>query len=95
MSEDEERVRRRAYEIWEREGRPEGRHEEHWRRAVTEIASGKDGKTSAATPVPGPGSGLRTPPSAIERGLHEAADALRGTDAGANSETQPRRTQNR
>jgi hypothetical protein len=31
--------------------------------------------------VPGPESGLRNPPSAIERGLKEAADVMHGTDA--------------
>jgi len=30
-------VRKRAYTIWEAEGRPEGRHEEHWYRAEQEI----------------------------------------------------------
>lgn len=34
----EERVMQRAYEIWEQEGRPEGRQEEHWRRAEEEIS---------------------------------------------------------
>lgn len=34
---DENRIRQRAYEIWEREGRPEGRHAEHWDRACREI----------------------------------------------------------
>ena len=33
MTEDEEDRRRRAYAIWEREGRPEGRDAEHWARA--------------------------------------------------------------
>ncbi|HYE48573.1 MAG TPA: DUF2934 domain-containing protein [Azospirillaceae bacterium] len=28
--EDEERIRQRAHEIWEREGRPEGREQAHW-----------------------------------------------------------------
>jgi Protein of unknown function (DUF2934) len=37
LSRDEERaIRERAYLIWEREGRPEGRAAEHWRSAVTE-----------------------------------------------------------
>jgi|SRR4051812_42979836 hypothetical protein len=36
-------VRRRAYEIYEREGRPEGRHEEHWRRAEEEVRSSRIG----------------------------------------------------
>src|SRR5438445_8163339 len=26
-------IRQRAHELWEREGRPEGRHAEHWREA--------------------------------------------------------------
>lgn len=33
----QERIRIRAHEIWERQGRPEGRHEEHWLQAVREI----------------------------------------------------------
>jgi hypothetical protein len=36
-----ERIRARAYEIWEREGRPNRRHDDHWRQAETEIASEK------------------------------------------------------
>jgi hypothetical protein len=44
------------------------------------------GEGSRETPdigkIPGPDSGLRTPPSSIERGLKEAADALRGVDGG-------------
>lgn len=35
----EERIRRRAYEIWEREGQPEGRGEAHWAQACAEIDS--------------------------------------------------------
>src|SRR3546814_13847706 len=34
----EERVRQRAYEIWQREGCPEGRNEEDWTLAKEEIA---------------------------------------------------------
>jgi hypothetical protein len=33
----DERIRQRAYEIWEREGRPHGRDEEHWRMALDEL----------------------------------------------------------
>ncbi|MCR6631637.1 MAG: DUF2934 domain-containing protein [Magnetospirillum sp.] len=32
-----DRIRRRAFEIWEAEGRPEGRHREHWLQAEREI----------------------------------------------------------
>ncbi|SFB59296.1 Protein of unknown function [Rhizobium sp. NFR07] len=33
MNESEQQRRERAYKIWEDEGRPEGAHEAHWRRA--------------------------------------------------------------
>lgn len=31
------RIQRRAYELWERDGRPHGSHEHHWHQAVSEI----------------------------------------------------------
>jgi hypothetical protein len=34
---DEERVRKRAYEIWEKAGRPDGQHDAHWEQARREI----------------------------------------------------------
>ena len=30
-------IRKRAHQIWEEEGRPHGKHDEHWRRAKTEM----------------------------------------------------------
>lgn len=33
----EDRVRERAYQLWEKEGRPEGQHLHHWRRAEEEL----------------------------------------------------------
>jgi rubrerythrin len=35
----QERIRRRAYELWEQEGRQEGRAEHYWHRAEAEVAS--------------------------------------------------------
>ncbi|TCL68293.1 DUF2934 family protein [Rhizobium sp. BK251] len=35
-----ELVRRRAHAIWERDGRPEGKHDEHWLQAEHEIDQG-------------------------------------------------------
>ena len=35
----EERIRSRAYELWESEGRPEGREVDHWLRAAQELAA--------------------------------------------------------
>jgi hypothetical protein len=37
---EEEPIRKRAYAIWEEEGRPEGRDLDHWRRAAAEINLG-------------------------------------------------------
>ena len=34
---DEERIRIRAHEIWETEGRPQGRDREHWEQACREL----------------------------------------------------------
>lgn len=48
-SEREAQVRERAYEIWESEGRPDGRDAAHWERAEREIAGG--------SPVPPQGTG--------------------------------------
>ncbi|MEZ2128538.1 MULTISPECIES: DUF2934 domain-containing protein [unclassified Sinorhizobium] len=38
MDRGEDRIRQRAYQIWEREGRPEGADLRHWYQAVDEIA---------------------------------------------------------
>jgi hypothetical protein len=31
------RIEQRAYALWQAEGQPDGRHEEHWQRAAREI----------------------------------------------------------
>lgn len=36
-SDRNELIKQRAYAIWEREGRPEGRHEAHWQRASEDM----------------------------------------------------------
>ena len=46
MNTDTETVARRAYEIWQREGCPSGRAEEHWFRAMSELAAAGDGVSS-------------------------------------------------
>ncbi|AWK87744.1 DUF2934 domain-containing protein [Azospirillum thermophilum] len=70
------RVRARAYDIWEREGRPEGRHLDHWARAAREISAGEgDGY--------GPDDGIQVPDNASSRSLREAAEALSAADRDA------------
>ncbi|MEA2615490.1 MAG: hypothetical protein QOE72_1273 [Chloroflexota bacterium] len=45
----EDRIRNRAYELWEAEGRPEGREVDHWLRAAQEVS----GEVTAETSVVG------------------------------------------
>lgn len=55
MTDDlENRIRRRAYQIWEREGRPEGRESDHWELASEEIAI-EDNHRQALKPNPSGG----------------------------------------
>ncbi|MDX8483202.1 DUF2934 domain-containing protein [Mesorhizobium sp. VK24D] len=49
MTDDrQERIRRRAHEIWEQAGRPEGAHMQHWDQATAEIDGVKTPKAKAA-----------------------------------------------
>ncbi|WP_430252305.1 DUF2934 domain-containing protein [Neorhizobium sp. DAR64860/K0K1] len=44
----EEWITKRAYELWEDAGRPEGYHEEHWTRATGEWEADKGGAVNPA-----------------------------------------------
>lgn len=44
----EDRLRSRAYEMWENAGKPDGEHESHWHQAAKEL-----GLTSPAEQSPG------------------------------------------
>jgi hypothetical protein len=58
-SDQEARIRERAYAIWLAEGQPEGRHEEHWHRAAQEIAQ-EDGAPATRRRSPRPAGSRRT-----------------------------------
>jgi hypothetical protein len=63
---DEERVRRRAHEIWEQEGRPEGRAGEHWAQASREIeAEGDSPATQDDAPTPTAPDGAGSTPAEV------------------------------
>jgi hypothetical protein len=51
VSPAEEDIKARAYAMWEEEGRPEGKHLEHWSRAAREVG---DPPAPAETPKPAP-----------------------------------------
>jgi hypothetical protein len=50
----EETIKARAYAIWEDEGRPEGKHLDHWRRAADELAApeAQNASSNGARPAP-------------------------------------------
>lgn len=45
----DEKIRTRAYEIWEREGRPTGLEQEHWEQARREIEGERSGDLAPRT----------------------------------------------
>ena len=47
------RIEQRAHEIWEAEGRPHGKHDEHWHRAVRDIAEQEGGGGGGRRASPG------------------------------------------
>jgi hypothetical protein len=58
-------IRQRAHEIWEREGRPEFRDQDHWHKAEAELA--------AAGPQGNEGEGSKTAALAFDRSETEFA----------------------
>jgi Protein of unknown function (DUF2934) len=87
----DERIRRRAYEIWHREGGGHGRHEDHWRQAATEIdaedraaESGAAEQAGSAEPAtePDASGGDRPRKTAAEHAPGEPTVAASGRSAG-------------
>lgn len=57
-----EQIRARAHELWEAEGRPEGRHDAHWEQAQSQLMSqdrlpGELPDIETTADVPGPDHG--------------------------------------
>ncbi|WP_448208096.1 DUF2934 domain-containing protein [Azospirillum sp. sgz302134] len=80
-----DRIQRRAHEIWEREGKPQGRHDDHWSQAEAEIraeedaAGAKPKKTAAKEKAPAK-SGTKTT-------TRKAAENLSAVAAGRAEQT--------
>ncbi len=47
----DESIRQRAYELWQRAGSPDGRHEEHWQQAKQELENERPGTPTTAEEV--------------------------------------------
>lgn len=50
---EEDQVRKRAYELWEQEGKPDGRHDEFWHQALAEITGSGEDVIEATRPMTG------------------------------------------
>ncbi len=98
----EERIRARAYEIWEREGRQEGSHEAHWQQAENELREedggeqepGGDDPATRTDAASGLASDLQPSGSATsgEPGASgKSAETGGGSTADAPSGTSPRK----
>lgn len=75
----EQRVRERAYHLWEQEGRPHGRDQEFWERAHALIAIGDNpGATRLPNPEPHPDSPCETgvEEAEIRKNLGEFSDRV-------------------
>jgi hypothetical protein len=94
MDEKIQLISLRAYEIWEQEGRPDGRAIEHWIEAERQI--GRPDGTDSASPDANEGEGNRTAARVYNRQTEAfarsgqvgpqaraAADALDGPEAAA------------
>jgi hypothetical protein len=68
MTDREEHIRRRAYEIWEREGRPDGRHLDHWHLAASQIEEEEGGTAAAQSAAPTAGISSSLQPSGTAPG---------------------------
>jgi DUF2934 family protein len=68
-SDREKRVRERAYQIWQREGEPHGRADEHWAQAEAEIELEHElaADRAAAGQKPTTEAPLRSQPARRER----------------------------
>jgi hypothetical protein len=71
---DLERIRQRAYELWEQDGRPEGKQQEHWDRAMSEVQSEGGEQADAAGNLSDAAKAMRE----LESGSTGSAE---GTDA--------------
>ncbi|HET6468412.1 MAG TPA: DUF2934 domain-containing protein [Geminicoccaceae bacterium] len=69
MTDREQRIRNRAFELWERAGRPEGRQAEHWQEAEREIREEEE-RTGAH------GMGLAEPAAAYQEEMPEPEQGL-------------------
>jgi len=90
MSDKEQRIRVRAYAIWEGEGRHDGRAEEHWRQAEREIEHALRSAEAQAAEAP-----EQPPKTAGNRARTSTKATQTGADASGSRELQGSRQDER
>lgn len=81
----EHRVRERAYQIWEQEGRPHGRDAHHWQQAAAEFAdAGQQQAHAGVAPDPREARAAGAPEAS-------AAKPLKGRGTSASGSGPPKR----
>lgn len=77
----ETRIRSLANRFWEDEGRPEGKEQEHWRRAEKQLAGSKGGKGEATRSDRGSGGspGQGGDPDGAQSGMTKEEVFLKST----------------
>ena len=86
MDDRERKIRDRAYAIWEREGRPQGRESEHWRQAEREVDDAP-GAAAGEAGTAGKGSGSARKAAASGQKAAAAGAGPRKAAAGARKPT--------
>ena len=84
----DERIRRRAYELWEAEGWPQGREQDHWAQAERELMGLGGGRVTDASSNEDR-AGVVAPPAA--GGQPGVSDKLGGTPSAARTAGRSRR----
>ena len=82
---NDEAIRDRAYAIWEREGRPQGRERDHWLQARWEL-SGEEAKAAAA---PKPAAKARKPAAKARKPAAKARKPAAKVGRGAGRRKKP------
>ncbi|MBN8997457.1 MAG: DUF2934 domain-containing protein [Rhizobiales bacterium] len=68
-------IARRAYEIWEEEGRPHGRDRDHWLKAVEEFSTTIVADPVVLKPIKAPAARPVTAPKSLVAKVKEAVTA--------------------
>lgn len=81
MATHEERIRQRAYEIWEQEGRPHGDDLKHWMQAFKEIAERGDPARAKAARTKKAAAAANTNTPAAKKKSSASADEKKSASA--------------